>query len=246
MLFRYLRSFIWTGPMVILATTVYGTVDLIVSFFDSTGDTQHKIAEAWSRALLWIGGVRVRVTGLDKIQRNGSYVFASNHLSYSDTPTVLANIPCQFRFMAKEGLFKIPFIGSHLRRGGHIPVPRDDARAAIRALQEAARVVRERKISILLFPEGGRTDGELRPFKEGAAMLAIAAGVQIVPVMLKGTREVMPMGSLLMTPGDVEVRIGDPIPTAGLTPRDRGRLTEQVRNAIAAMQQESARQAALV
>ncbi|MCS7026011.1 MAG: 1-acyl-sn-glycerol-3-phosphate acyltransferase [Bryobacteraceae bacterium] len=246
MLFRYLRSYCWTGPMVILATVIYGTLDLLVSFFDGTGDTQHRIAVAWSRALLWIGGVRVSVIGLEKIQPNGSYVFAANHLSYSDTPTVLAHIPCNFRFMAKEGLFKIPFIGFHLRRGGHIPVPREDARGAVRALQEAARMMRERAISVLLFPEGGRTEGELRPFKEGAAMLAIAAGKQIVPVMLKGTREVMPMGSLLMTPGLVEVRIGDPIPTEGLSPRDRGILTERVRNAIAAMQRESAHQAALV
>lgn len=237
---RYLRSYIWTGPMVVTATVVYGTADLIVSFFDSTGNTQHAIAEAWSRALLWIGGVRVRVIGLEKIQPNGSYVFASNHLSYSDTPTMLANIPCQFRFMAKEELFKIPFIGFHLRRGGHIPVPKDDARAAIRALQNAAKVVREQKISILLFPEGGRTDGELRPFKEGAAMLAIASGAPIVPVMLRGTREVMPMGSMLMTPGDVIVRIGDPISTAGMSPKERGVLTERVRSVIEAMQEQTA------
>ena len=90
-------------------------------------------------------------------------------------------------------------------------------------------------------PEGGRTDGELRPFKEGAAMLAIASSTPIVPIMLQGTREVMPMGSLLMTPGDVIVRIGDPIPTEGMSPKERGPLTERVRSAIAAMQEQSSR-----
>lgn len=182
-----------------------------------------------------VGGVKVKLRGIEKIQANGSYIFASNHLSFADTPVMLAHIPCQFRFMAKHGLFKIPFIGFHLRRGGHIPVPREDARAAIKAINEAGRIVRERKICILLFPEGGRTDGELRSFKEGAAFLAIAAGVPIVPVALAGTRKVMPMGSWRMVPGDVDVVIGDPIATEGLTSRDRKDLNERVRNTVATM-----------
>jgi 1-acyl-sn-glycerol-3-phosphate acyltransferase len=186
----------------------------------------------------------VRVTGRDRIVPNGSYVFASNHLSFSDTPVMLANIPCQFRFLAKAGLFNVPFIGFHLRRGGHIPVPREDTRAAVKAIQEAGRIVRERGVSLLLFPEGGRTDGELRPFKEGAALLAIFAGVPIVPVAIRGTREVMPMGHWRMVPGKVEVHIGEPILTAGLSGKDRARLTEQVRSVVEGMLEQSKRDAA--
>lgn len=238
MFFSYLRTAVWTGPLVVLFTVLYGMADLIASLVDSSGNWQHRIAQGWSKVLLAVGAVKVRVIGLEKIQPNGSYVFASNHLSFADTPVMLANIPCQFRFMAKASLFKIPFIGYHLRRGGHIPVPREDARAAIRAIQESGRIIRERAISILMFPEGGRTDGELRPFKEGAAMIAIAGGVPIVPVALRGTREVMPMGSWRMVPGKVEVRIGDPIPTAGLTAKDRGRLTEQVRAVVGEMSEQ--------
>ena len=231
----WMRTLFFTGPLVLLLTIFWGTLDLIASFFDSTGDWQHSIAQRWSRALLFVGGVRVDLRGLEKVVRNGSYVFASNHLSFSDTPLMIAHIPCQFRFLAKHGLFKIPFIGFHLRRGGHIPVPREDTRAAIRAINEAGRIVRERKISVLLFPEGGRTDGELRPFKEGAALIAIAAGVPIVPVAITGSRQIMPMGSLRMVPGRVYVSIGDPIPTEGLTPKDRGKLTQQVRDQIETM-----------
>ncbi|MBL8174399.1 MAG: 1-acyl-sn-glycerol-3-phosphate acyltransferase [Bryobacterales bacterium] len=231
----WMRTIFFTGPLVVLLTIFWGTLDLIASFLDSTGDWQHWTAQRWSKALLFVGGVRVQLRGIDRIVPNGSYVFASNHLSFSDTPVMIANIPCQFRFLAKHGLFKIPFIGFHLRRGGHIPVPREDARAAIRAINEAGRIVRERKISVLLFPEGGRTDGELRPFKEGAALIAIAAGVPIVPVALTGTRQIMPMGSLRMVPGRVYVAIGQPIPTEGLTPKDRGKLTQQVREQIEQM-----------
>jgi 1-acyl-sn-glycerol-3-phosphate acyltransferase len=230
-----MRTLFFTGPLVVLLTVFWGTLDLIASFFDSTGDTQHSIAQRWSRALLFVGGVNVHLAGVDRIQVNGSYVFASNHLSFADTPVMMANIPCQFRFLAKQGLFNVPFIGFHLRRGGHIPVPREDARAAVRAIQEAGRIIRERKISVLLFPEGGRTDGELRHFKEGAALIAIAAGVPIVPVALTGTRKIMPMGSLRMVPGHVHVHIGNPIPTEGLTSKDRKALSERVRNEVAAM-----------
>lgn len=238
MFLSYLRTAVWTGPLVVLFTVLYGTADLIASLLDSSGNWQHTIAQRWSRVLLMVGAVKVRVIGLEKIQPNGSYVFASNHLSFADTPVMLANIPVQFRFLAKASLFKVPFIGYHLRRGGHIPVPREDARAAIKAIQEAGRMIRERRISVLMFPEGGRTDGELRPFKEGAAMIAIAGGVPIVPVALRGTRGVMPMGSWRMVPGRVEVRIGDPIPTDGLNTKDRGKLTEQVREVVGIMSEQ--------
>lgn len=231
----WVRTILFTGPLVVLLTIYYGTLDLIASFIDSTGDWQHRIAQRWSKALLFVGGVRITLEDIQKIQENGSYIFASNHLSFSDTPVMIANIPCQFRFMAKQGLFNVPFIGFHLRRGGHIPVPREDARAAVRAINEAARIVKERKISILLFPEGGRTDGELRRFKEGAALIAITAGVPIVPVAVRGTREIMPMGSLRMVPGKVRIRIGNPISTEGMSPKDRSKLNQQVRDQVEAM-----------
>ena len=131
-----------------------------------------------------------------------------------DTPVVLANIPVQFRFLAKRGLFQIPLLGTHLTRAGHIPVPRDDARAAVKTMTTAAQAIRERGISLLIFPEGGRSQtGELAAFKEGAAYIAIRAGVPLVPIALKGTREILPYGSGHVRSGSVTMRIGDPIPT---------------------------------
>ncbi len=238
----WIRTIVWTAPMVLLLTVFWGTLDLIASFFDSTGDWQHRIAQRWSRALLIIGGVKVTRRGIENIEENGSYVFASNHLSFADTPLMLAHIPCQFRFFAKHGLFNVPFIGFHLRRGGHIPVPRENTRAAVRAINDAGRIISERNISVLLFPEGGRTNGELREFKEGAALIAIAAGVPIVPVAIKGTREIIPMGTIRMVPGKVQLRIGKPIPTKDLTSKDRGTLNAQVREQVAAMLAEIERE----
>jgi 1-acyl-sn-glycerol-3-phosphate acyltransferase len=224
------RSVLITAPLIILATIVYGSVSVLVSLFDKSGDRQMIVARAWARMLLHIGGVRTTVEGLEKIDPRGSYVFASNHASYMDTPVVLGLIPVQFRFLAKEDLFRIPFLGTHLRSAGHIPVPKQDARAAVRLMSESARLIRERGISMLVFPEGGRTDdGNLQRFREGAANIAIKAGVPIVPITLEGTRAVLPMHSVHVRSGRVRLKISDPIPTAGLTPHDREALTDQVR-----------------
>lgn len=228
-----LRALLITDPLIVLATILYASASLAVSLFDPHKKRQAAVAAGWARALLRIGGVKVEVEGLEKISKDGSYIFVSNHLSYMDTPVVLANIPVQFRFLAKRGLFQIPFLGWHLARAGHIRVPRGDARAAIKTMSLAAKIVHDQRISLLIFPEGGRSrQGELGSFKEGAAFIAIRAGVPLVPMCLRGTREVLPYGSGHIRPGTVKMRIGDPIPTADFTDRDRARVTEQVRRQI--------------
>jgi 1-acyl-sn-glycerol-3-phosphate acyltransferase len=232
----FLRAYCITAPAVVLATVGYGLVSLIISLFESSGRKQIAVARAWARCLLRVSGVKVKVEGLEKIASDASYVFVSNHLSYMDTPVVLANIPVQFRFLAKRGLFQIPFLGTHLARAGHIPVPREDARAAVKTMSTAAQVIRERGISLLIFPEGGRSaEGELGAFKEGAAYIAIRAGVPLVPVALNGTREILPYGSGHVRSGSVLMRIGEPVPTAELPLRDRARVTAELRDRIASM-----------
>ena len=234
----FVWSLLFVDPLIILSTIFYGSISLVATLFDKSGRTGVRIARVWGHSLLKIAGVRVRAEGLEKIDPNGAYVFVSNHLSYMDTPVVLSTIPAQFRFMAKEGLFQIPFLGTHLTQAGHIPVPLEDPRAAVKALTLAAQMIRERGISVLIFPEGGRSmDGELQPFKEGAAYIAIKAGVPIVPVTLIGTRAILAMGSATFRRGAVTLRIGDPIATKSLKLHDRGTLTECTRKQIAAMSQ---------
>lgn len=230
---RRLRGLLFADPAIILATIFFGTISLIVSFFDATGRVQIKVARVWARTLLAVSGVRVRVEGLQHIGPNGGYVFISNHLSFMDTPVALANIPVQFRFLAKRGLFQIPFLGTHLSRAGHIPVPREDPRAAVKTMHLAAETIQRKQISLLIFPEGGRShDGVLRPFKEGGVYIAIKAGVPIVPMVIIGSREILPYGGGVVQPGDVTLRILEPIETAGLSLRDRGAVTERLRELI--------------
>ncbi|MBV9158266.1 MAG: 1-acyl-sn-glycerol-3-phosphate acyltransferase [Acidobacteriaceae bacterium] len=228
-----LRGLLFADPAIVLATIFFGTISLIVSFFDPTGATQIRVARRWARTLLGVSGVRVRVGGLDQLDLQASYVFISNHLSYMDTPVVLASIPVQFRFLAKRGLFQIPFLGQHLSRAGHIPVPREDPRASVKTMQLAAQAIQEKKISLLIFPEGGRShDGVLRPFKEGGAYIAIRAGVPVVPLVIIGSREILPYGGGIPEAGQVTLRILKPIDTAQLTIKDRGAVTNRVRDLI--------------
>lgn len=239
-----LRTLLITDPLIVLSTTFFGLVNLFVAPFDRSGRKQVALSRVWSRSLLRITGVRVTIEGLDKISLDRNYVFVANHLSYMDTPVVLASIPLPFRFMAKSGLFSIPLVGTHLKTAGHIPVPLENPRAAVKSMTEAGRIIREREISVLLFPEGGRSEnGKLQPFKEGAAYIAIKAGVPVVPISLEGTWDVMAMGAVTIRPGPVRIRITDPIPTADLALRDRGALTEQIYQRIADLLGEPVRAA---
>ncbi|HLJ16729.1 MAG TPA: lysophospholipid acyltransferase family protein [Bryobacteraceae bacterium] len=231
-----LRSYLVVAPLIGLSTIFFGALGIVVSLFESDGRKQIGVARLWARSLLWAAGLDVEIEGLENIACDSSYVFASNHLSYMDTPVVLTHIPVQFRFLAKKGLFQIPFLGTHLVRAGHIPVPREDARAAVRTLSLAADAIRRLGVSLLVFPEGGRSHtGELGLFKEGAAYLAIKAGVPVVPICVIGTRQVLPFGSGHFHRGPVRLRIGEPISTNGLTLRDRGLLTSKIRAEIVAV-----------
>jgi len=189
--------------------------------------------------LLWIAGARVKVIGGEKLDPHGSYVVCPNHVSYMDTPVLLAHIPVNFRFLAKQELFKIPFIGGHLRRAGNISVPLEDPRASLKVLSAAGKAMKERSLSMLVFPEGGRSlSGELEPFKDGAAYLAIKGGVPIVPIAIIGIRDILPMHSGHIRPGPVTLRVGDPIPTEGMKSSDRTELTQCLCDTITAMKRE--------
>jgi 1-acyl-sn-glycerol-3-phosphate acyltransferase len=221
----YLRSLLFSIPLIFLSTVFMGALSLIASFFDRTGNSQHRIARIWGRMLLGVSFIRVRAEGLEKLDPRGSYVFVANHASFMDIPAILARLPYQFRFFAKKGLYSIPFLGTHLRRAGHLPVDRSSVRASLKSMSAGARLIAERGVSVLLFPEGGRAPSGLREFKDGAAYIAIKAGVPVVPIAIVGMRRLLPMGSIHIRAGRVVLRVGDPIPTAGLKPSDHTVLT---------------------
>jgi len=235
-----LRSALFSVPLIAISTIVMDLISMLVSFCDRSGDIPHHLARLWGKMLLAVSFIGVRAEGIEKLDRKANYVFVSNHASFMDIPALLSTLPYQFRFFAKKSLYKIPFLGWHLRWAGHLPVDRSNARASLKSMSEGARIISERHISVLLFPEGGRSATGLRPFKEGAAYIAIKAGVPLVPVAIVGLRELLPMGSGHIRSGRVTVRIAEPIPTAGLKIDARAELTARVHDEIAAMLEGSA------
>ena len=225
--------------MIVFATMMMGSMSLIASFFDSTGRRQHAIARYWSRILLAVSGIKVVAEGVEKLDPEKGYVLVANHSSYMDIPVIMAAFPLQFRFFAKQGLFKIPFLGTHLQRAGHIPVVRGDARASLKSMSDGAKMLRERNVSVLLFPEGGRSVDRLQEFKEGTAYIAIKAGVPAVPIGLQGMRDILRMHTGIVYPGTVHLRVGEPIETSHLTLRDREALTHELHDRVAELCGES-------
>jgi len=217
-----------------------GLISHICSLWDRAGKTQHRLARQWARMLLAVSFVRATVQGAERLNPDASYVVVANHSSYMDIPALYSALPLELRFFAKKGLFSIPLLGWHLRRAGHLPVVRGDARASLKSMSEGAKLMRERGISVLLFPEGGRTETGMRPFKEGAAYIAIKAGVPVVPIGLVNMRSVLPMNSWLLRPAKVEIQVGDPIDTSGMTLHDRGRLNEMLQERVAGLAGQSA------
>ncbi|HET9166716.1 MAG TPA: lysophospholipid acyltransferase family protein [Candidatus Angelobacter sp.] len=224
-----LRSyFVWT-PLVWLYTLVLGCVSLVVSFFDPTGERQQNIARLWSRMILWTVGAKVQVEGLDKIDISKPQVYVVNHLSAFDIPVLYTHLPFQFRILAKKELFRYPFMGWHLQRSGQIPVVLENPKASVRSLNLAVAAIKKGN-SLVIFPEGGRSpNGQLQSFMGGAFYAAVKAQVNVVPVVLVGTYEMLKMNSYHIKPGPVQMVVGEPISTAGMSTRDIAKITEQAR-----------------
>jgi 1-acyl-sn-glycerol-3-phosphate acyltransferase len=227
-----LRSyFVWT-PLVWLYTLVLGCVSLVVSLFDPTGERQQKVARLWSRMILWTVGAKVQLEGLDGIDISKPQVYVVNHLSAFDIPVLYSYLPFQFRILAKKELFRYPFMGWHLQRSGQIPVVLENPKASVRSLNLAVAAIRKGN-SLVIFPEGGRSpDGQLQPFMGGAFSAAVKALVDVVPIVLIGTSEMLKMNSFHIKPGPVQMVVGSPISTVGMSTRDIAKITERARVAI--------------
>lgn len=228
----FMRSLFFTNLLIYSYTVVCGTLSICGSLFDARGRWQHACARLWSWLILKTSGIRVKVEGMEHVNPRETTIFCANHQSAMDIPILFVNLPIQFRFLAKRGLFHMPFLGWHLRRSGHIPVNRGRPQEALKSFELAASKIREGR-PVVLFPEGRRSrSGQIMPFKGGTFYLAIRAGVPIVPVTLNGTRAVLKPDTYHVRSGQTEMIIHPPIPTAGLTLEDVDSLSERVRSQI--------------
>jgi 1-acyl-sn-glycerol-3-phosphate acyltransferase len=238
--FHLLRTIFYLIPAVSLYTIVLGTISLVSSLFDRSGDVGHRCARAWSSLILKTTGVRVRVNGLERLDRSRSYVFAANHQSIYDIPILFAHLPFQLRIVAKQSLGRIPFLGWHLQRTGHLLVDRSRPGAGV--VKKMARLVNERH-SLIVFPEGTRSvDGTVARFKGGPFVLALEAGVPVVPISIDGSRHVMQKGRLMVRPGEVTLTVHRPVDTVSVTREAVRAIAERVREQVREDVEEPARE----
>jgi 1-acyl-sn-glycerol-3-phosphate acyltransferase len=228
--FHWWRTVFFLIPAIGVYTIVLGTISLASSLFDRSGRFAHKCARAWSWLILKTTGVTVEAAGLDRVPRGTSYVFASNHQSIYDIPVLFWTLDFELRILAKASLGAFPFLGWHLARTGHVLVDRKNPGAD---LFRQVRTLMQSGYSLIVFPEGTRSpDGALARFRAGTFMMAIEAGLPIVPVAIDGSRFVMPKGQLTTSPGHVRVEVLDPIPTAGRKPEEARQVARAVQDAV--------------
>jgi 1-acyl-sn-glycerol-3-phosphate acyltransferase len=208
--FHWWRTVFYLIPAITLYTIVLGTASIVSSLFDRRGHFAHGCARLWSRLILKTTGVRVTVEGLDRVVPGTTYVFVSNHQSIYDIPVIFASLPHQLRIIAKASLARFPVLGWHLRRGGHLFVDRERPDRA--GILRRWRALVSDGLSLLIFAEGTRSgDGRVARFKAGSFLLAIEAGLPIVPLSVVGTRQVMPKGRLRTEPADVRLLVHPPV-----------------------------------
>lgn len=211
----------------VASTVIMSFFALFIALFGARQETIHRMARLWARMYLAVAGIEVRVEGLGRVT-SPPYVFMCNHQSALDIYALLARLPVPFKWIAKRQLFAIPVIGWTMRKAGYISIDRENAREALKAIEEASQRIRE-GTNIIIFPEGTRSaDGKLLPFKKGGFTLALRAMVPVVPIGIYGSSALQPKGSSIpREKGVIYIEIGDPIILEGM---DRSRKTSVMDN----------------
>jgi 1-acyl-sn-glycerol-3-phosphate acyltransferase len=233
--YHWWRTVFFLIPAITVYTIVLGAASILSSLFDRRGYAAHGCARLWSWLILETTGVRVTVEGLDRVTLGTTYIFVSNHQSIYDTPVIFASLPFQLRIIAKESLAKFPVLGWHLRRGGHLFVDRQHPDRA--GILKRWRALVSEGLSLIIYAEGTRSaDGRVARFKAGSFLLAIQAGLPVVPVAVINTRAVMPKGRLRTEPAEVRLIVHDPIQPPAIdepTIQDAKELADRVQTIVA-------------
>ena len=220
---------LWTGIWLVVALLVYGLT------------RRHSVPlylarRAWAPGALWLVGARLEVVGAENLDFSNSCLFVANHSSQVDIPVVFAALDTPLRFLAKKELRRVPMVGTFMKAMGMVFIDRGKSESARASIDQLANAL-EDGMSLMAFPEGTRSpDGSIQQFKTGAFVAAIKAGVPVVPILICGAAEVLPANSLMIVPGTVQVRVGEPLPSRGLELDDRRRYADRVHSALRGLQ----------
>ena len=224
---------ILAGAVAVLDTVILGIIYMTLSPFDLRGSIYNFFVRLWSRVILIISGVKVKVTGLENVDKNQSYIIAANHQSHFDIPVLISFLPLSVRMIAKKELFRIPILGWSMYIAGHVSIDRESGKRALVSIKKASERIKRKKISIVIYPEGTRSpDGEVGEFKKGSFRLVLESKLPVLPVSIIGSRNILPKNSLRINKGEVGVVIGEPIITENIEKRDINELKEKTRSEI--------------
>ncbi|UGB46201.1 1-acyl-sn-glycerol-3-phosphate acyltransferase [Frateuria edaphi] len=224
---QLLFTLLWTAGWICLA--------LLVRLLSGGRHWPLRMASrCWAPGLLRGAGARLEVHGMERIDWSQPHVFVANHQSMIDICALFRALPVPVRFVLKQELAKVPFVGWYARAMGMVFIERGSARSSARRLHAAVDLLRD-GASVCAFPEGTRGRGRVGPFKGGAFQLAIEAGVRVVPVAIEGSGGVLPAAGFRVRPGRIVVRLGEPLATQGLVPHERNVLAGQARDAVIAL-----------
>jgi 1-acyl-sn-glycerol-3-phosphate acyltransferase len=227
-----LRSYLIFDPLIWFYTFFLGILALPGGLFDRSGRRLHWFSRAWSWLIMKTICSPMKVIGLDKIDTSKPHVYAVNHSSAMDIPAMYVYLPFQFCIVFKKELLVYPVVGWQLKRSGQVCIDQQKPTNSIAAIRSAVKSLKA-GMPLVIYPEGGRTpDGEIKPFMPGAFFLALKAQVDIVPIALVGMYELLPMDTYHIKCRSLEMRVGEPISTTGLTMRDLDALSAKVQKAL--------------
>ncbi len=226
-------KWLFFGPFFIINSIFFGLVAVLVSLFFSQKAGSYIGGIMWARLNGLLTPVRVKVKGREHLKKGQSYVIIANHQSAYDIFVLYGWLGIDFKWVMKKELRKIPGVGFGSQAAGHIFIDRSSTKSAIESIQKARTKIRD-GTSVAFFPEGTRSKSpELLPFKKGAYRLAFDLNLPLLPVTIRGTREIMPPGTLDLRPGRAEIIIHPPVNINDYSPERISDLIEDTRNAIA-------------
>ncbi len=226
---------LYVALLATLYTVVFGLTVLLLALTRPRSQWIDRAIRQWARLVVGAAGIDITTENAEVLDRHPRFIIIANHTSYFDIPCLQAVVRQPLRFLAKKSLFVIPIFGWALQASGFIPIDRKDRRTAVRSFDRAASQLRVGK-SIVVFPEEGRSrTSEMRPFKRGAFLLALKAGIPIIPVAIRGTLEVLPAGRWSIRPGPVRLTFGEPVLTSGMSVRQKDELASTMRAMIETM-----------
>ena len=210
----------------------WGVGCYFASLFPGGEDRAHRYLIHWGRISVRLARLKVTVAGLERLDLGRPYVFMPNHTSFLDILLVLASIPHNFRFLVKEEFFSIPFLGLTVKSSGQIPLDRKNPRKGLRSIRQGARLLKK-GVSIVVFPEGTRSrDGKIGEFKTTLFVLPIRTETPVVPVLIEGTFEALPRGSVRLKRRPIKITFLEPVPPDLHSDKDRALYADKVRQKL--------------